>query len=339
MDSNRQYKCLHKQKFSINNYSLVPIRHNDNEEIRTWRNDQIDLLRQNTFLSKEEQIKYFETVIANLFVEENPKQLLFSLLYNESLIGYGGLVHIDWENKNAEISFLTSKERAENKNNFEQDWLNYLELIKRVATHINFIKIYTYAYSIRTNLFPLIEKFGFEREAVLKNHVVINKHKKHVFIHSLFCDEIYYRKASKDDLKIYFKWANDSEVRKNSFNSTEISIENHTKWFLNKIVDDKTLMLVFFNSKNEPIGQARIEDNENETIIGVSVNREHRKTGYANRIIFNASKYFMQTKNKSITAYIKKDNLASIKAFQDAGYKFVSNINIQGHESIKLVFS
>ncbi|MCA0431110.1 MAG: GNAT family N-acetyltransferase [Bacteroidetes bacterium] len=339
MLNNRQYKCLYKQEFSINNYSLVPIRHNDNEEIRNWRNDQMDLLRQSTILTKEDQINYFETVVANLFVEENPKQLLFSLLYNEKLVGYGGLVHIDWINKNAEISFLTSKERSNNPNTFEQDWLNYLDLIKRVANHINFIKIYTYAYSIRTNLFPIIEKSGFEREAVLKNHVIINKHKKHVFIHSFFCDEIYYRKASKDDLKIYFKWANDTEVRKNSFNSDKISIENHTKWFLNKVVDEKTLMLVYFNSKNELIGQARIEEKENETIIGVSVNNEHREMGYANRIIFNASKHFKLLKDKSITAYIKKDNIASIKAFKNAGYKFTSNEIIQGHESIKLIFT
>jgi RimJ/RimL family protein N-acetyltransferase len=137
---------LSKSIFTTNEYKLIPIRYNDREAIRNWRNEQIHLLRQSKELTSKEQDNYFETVVANLFVQENPKQLLFSFLKDNELIGYGGLVHIDWDNKNAEISFLTPKSRTINAETFESDWSIYLKLIKSVATKLNFIKIFTYAY-------------------------------------------------------------------------------------------------------------------------------------------------------------------------------------------------
>ena len=44
-------------------------------------------------------------MVKKQFKEKQPNQLLFSFIENNLLIGYGGLVHIDWTNKNAEISF------------------------------------------------------------------------------------------------------------------------------------------------------------------------------------------------------------------------------------------
>ena len=83
------YQCLSKSVFITNEYQLTPIRYNDREAIRNWRNEQIDLLRQSKELTSKEQDNYFETVVANLFVQERPKQLLFSFLKGAELIGYG----------------------------------------------------------------------------------------------------------------------------------------------------------------------------------------------------------------------------------------------------------
>ena len=71
---------MSKSIFTTNEYKLIPIRYNDREAIRNWRNEQIHLLRQSKELTSKEQDNYFETVVANLFVQENPKQLLFSFL-------------------------------------------------------------------------------------------------------------------------------------------------------------------------------------------------------------------------------------------------------------------
>jgi RimJ/RimL family protein N-acetyltransferase len=57
----QQYKCLDKQVFSKENYSIVPIRMEDRYAIMQWRNEQIYHLRQNKLLTKEEQDVYFNT--------------------------------------------------------------------------------------------------------------------------------------------------------------------------------------------------------------------------------------------------------------------------------------
>ena len=108
---NRIYKNINSNSFNNGMYSLVPIRDEDKYDIMNWRNNQLDILRQETILSIEQQEHYFKTVVDKLFDIEEPKQLLFSFLENNKLIGYGGLVHIDWEIKTAEISFLTETSR------------------------------------------------------------------------------------------------------------------------------------------------------------------------------------------------------------------------------------
>ena len=97
------YRVLNKQTYSIDCFSLVPIRFKDKFDIMKWRNEQVYHLRQNLLLTKENQEKYFNEVVANLFKQKEPNQLLFSLLENDLCIGYGGLVHLNWSDKNAEI--------------------------------------------------------------------------------------------------------------------------------------------------------------------------------------------------------------------------------------------
>ena len=129
----RAYKCLDKNIFSNGDYSLIPIRDDDKYDILNWRNSQLDILRQQNPLTKEQQENYFKTTVAGLFDQEQPEQILWSFLVNGQLIGYGGLVHINWTNKTAEISFLTETSRNQSKDIFISDWINYLSLVNEIA--------------------------------------------------------------------------------------------------------------------------------------------------------------------------------------------------------------
>ena len=75
-----------------------------------WRNEQIDYLRQTNHLTKQDQDNYFNKIIFKQFNHQKPSQILFSFYNKNKLIGYGGLVHINWAHKNAEISFLLKTE-------------------------------------------------------------------------------------------------------------------------------------------------------------------------------------------------------------------------------------
>ncbi|MCK8141470.1 GNAT family N-acetyltransferase [Flavobacterium sp. I-SCBP12n] len=177
------YKVLHKQNFGDGNFSIVPIRFEDRMEILKWRNEQIYHLRQNKPLTAEDQDNYFLNVISKLFDADQPNQILFSYLENDVCIGYGGLVHINWLDKNAEISFIMNTELEENY--FQFHWKNYLGLIEKIAfEELNLHKIFTYAFDLRPHLYSVLESAGFSKEASLEQHCFFGGEFIDVIIHS-----------------------------------------------------------------------------------------------------------------------------------------------------------
>jgi RimJ/RimL family protein N-acetyltransferase len=270
----RGYKCLPNNNFCKENYALIPIRDEDKYDIRDWRNNQIDILRQESFLTSEQQEHYFKTVVDKLFDVEEPKQLLFSFLENDILIGYGGLVHIDWENKTAEISFLTETSRNKKKEQFISDWYYYLSILKIITQkYLHFKSIYTYAYDIRPNLYIALEKSGFKETKRIKDFIEINNELKDLVIHTYYFN-LKFRYAVLDDSDLYYAWANDLIVRKNSFNSTEINYEHHVNWFSNKLSSKDCLFYLFLNEENTPVGQVRIDKSNDEIVIGISIDEK-----------------------------------------------------------------
>jgi RimJ/RimL family protein N-acetyltransferase len=148
-----------------------------------WRNEQMYHLRQNKLLTNAKQDKYFKDVISQLYDADKPDQILFSYFYNNEFVGYGGIVHINWVDKNAEISFLINTELE--KNDFELHWGNFLNLIEIVAFQdLKFHKLYTYAFDIRPNLYKILESSNFKNEARLIQHCFFNGKYIDVIIHS-----------------------------------------------------------------------------------------------------------------------------------------------------------
>lgn len=182
---NSKYKCLKNQEFKINEFKILPIRFEDRYNIMKWRNEQMYHLRQSKILTIEDQDLYFVNVVKKLFEQENPNQILFSFLENDKCIGYGGLVHISWIDKNAEISFVLNTELESLY--FKKLWNVYLKLIEEVSfIDLKFHKIYTYAYDLRPKLFEVLELQGYSNEAILKNHYSYQNNYINIIIHSKF---------------------------------------------------------------------------------------------------------------------------------------------------------
>jgi RimJ/RimL family protein N-acetyltransferase len=178
----KSYKCLTKNVFRKDGFKIIPIRFQDRMDVMKWRNEQIYHLRQDKPLTEAIQNSYFENVVAKLFDEEKPNQILFSFFENDVCIGYGGLVHINWIDKNAEISFVMNT-NLENKY-FELYWVKYLGLIEQVAfKELSFHKIFTFAFNTRFILYNALESVGFVKEAVLEDHCFFNGKYLDVVIH------------------------------------------------------------------------------------------------------------------------------------------------------------
>ena len=178
----RKYRSLKRQTFKSGSYKIVPIRFEDRKDIMKWRNEQLYHLRQNKLLTEEDQDNYYNNIVSNLFDEEYPSQLLFSLLKNDHCIGYGGLVHIDWDNKNSEISFLMNTELEHI--SFNENWSVFLSLIEQIAfLELKMHKIYVYAFDLRPQLYNTLESNGFFLDGRLTEHCYFDEKYLDIVIH------------------------------------------------------------------------------------------------------------------------------------------------------------
>ncbi|HEX8507717.1 MAG TPA: GNAT family N-acetyltransferase [Hymenobacter sp.] len=168
----KTYKALPQAEFRWENYRLVPIRYEDREPIRAWRNAQLQVLRQAEPLSAEQQDAYFQRVVLPLFEQEQPGQLLFSLLHHDELVAYGGLVHISWLDGRAEVSFLADPARAAEPATYRNDFLAHLRLLGQAAFEgLKFNRLFTETYDIRPAHVAILEEAGFQLEGRLRQHV------------------------------------------------------------------------------------------------------------------------------------------------------------------------
>lgn len=140
---------------------------------------------------------------------------------------------------------------------------------------------------------------------------------------------ISFRKAKMEDLLEVYDWSNDSLVRQNSYDSLEIQIEDHKKWFSKKIEDKNTLFLIALVN-NRPAGIVRYEAEANFSVIGILVSKEFRGQSLASEILKESAKLYFKQFNLPVLAYIKKDNKASVKAFEKARYTYFKDEIIKG---------
>ena len=314
----QKYKVLDRNSFSKNEFSIVPIRYKDRFDIMQWRNEQMYHLRQASLLTKEDQKNYFKNVVANLFDKEKPDQILFSYLKDGDIIGYGGLVHINWTDGNSEISFLIKTELE--KNDFKMHWGIYLELLEHVAIkELNLHKIYTYAFDLRPHLYEVLEQSGYTKEAVLKEHCMFDGDYIDVVIHSKIFRGTKLRNATKEDLEIIFEWANDIDVRQNAFNTGSIPWEDHVNWF-NKRLNNPDFFIFILEHNDIPIGQIRFEKEDVFWKIDYSIRSESRGLGMGKKIV----KMGIEKIEGEVKAWVKKENIASCKVFEKLGFEKIS---------------
>lgn len=323
----REYKALTQQIYQNGEFEIVPIRHEDRIEIMKWRNEQIYHLRQSELLTIDKQDAYFDNTIAPLFNQEKPNQILFSFLQANDCIGYGGLVHINWIDRNAEVSFIMDTQLEES--SFSKNWSSFLICLEQLAFgELEFHKIFTYAFDLRPHLYLVLERNGFKREAVLKDHCLIGKEYKDVVIHSLLNKDIQLRKVQSLDVDLTYAWAVNKTIRQYSLNKSEITREHHKNWFNSKLIDPKCLYFIA-EKQNEPLGSFRLDiDSEESGFISYLIDPKYHGNGYGSELLrlgVRIAKDNLSIKN--VMGEVMIENKASIKAFENLGFKIIDITN------------
>jgi RimJ/RimL family protein N-acetyltransferase len=277
-------------------------------------------LRQNKPLTEKDQENYFNQVVENLFTQARPPQVLFSYLKGNECIGYGGLVHINWNDRNAEISFLIDTQREEREFHFH--WSTYLGLIEQVAfQELKLHKVYTYAFDLRPHLYSVLEANVYLKEAVLKQHAYFDGGFIDVVIHSKINERLVLRRATMDDLDTTFKWASDDTVRKFSLNTHRISFPEHKTWFTSKL-QDKNCLIFIVERDEVAIGSVRFDVNDkSEALISYLIAPELHGLGLGKSILHEAMKQLAGLeKIRVLKGVVLDENIPSIKVFERLGY-------------------
>ena len=141
-----------------------------------------------------------------------------------------------------------------------------------------------------------------------------------------------FRKAKKEDMKRVFDWSNDELVRQNSYNSEPIKLEEHEKWFYSKIKIKNNLFLIALYDGIEA-GIVRYEIKEGFTVVGISILKDFREKKLAASFLEMSAKEYFKIHEFPVLAYIKEENIASVKSFENAGYVFHEKKIIDGVSS------
>ena len=169
------YLRLQQSVFILDQITLKAISFENIEQIRIWRNMQMPVLRQSKEITETEQVEYFEKFVFPDFSENEPSQILLEIHFLSKLVGYGGLVHIDWTVSRAEISFLLNPDFEEGSAVYLQLFDQFLKLIEEIAfSNLKLNRLFTETFQFRNKHIEVIEGNNFKLEGTLRDHSIEN---------------------------------------------------------------------------------------------------------------------------------------------------------------------
>jgi UDP-2,4-diacetamido-2,4,6-trideoxy-beta-L-altropyranose hydrolase len=130
------------------------------------------------------------------------------------------------------------------------------------------------------------------------------------------------RMATLADEALLLRWANDSLVRRNSFDSRPISAQTHRHWFYRRLRKPSDCIL-FIIETNEgiPVAQVRFERHGEEWEIHYSIDVFARGRRLAANVLETALQALHGTTSiLSVFGRVKASNIASQRAFERLGF-------------------
>jgi UDP-2,4-diacetamido-2,4,6-trideoxy-beta-L-altropyranose hydrolase len=146
------------------------------------------------------------------------------------------------------------------------------------------------------------------------------------------------RDVTERDRELIWQWANDEETRKASYFQANISWDDHVRWFDSVQRQQNHKFYIVSNGYEKPVGQIRFAIDGKEAIVSFSVALEFRRSGYGKEILIKAAKkLFNETTIDQILAYVKSENMLSLRVFQKAGFCQLEDITFSEVKSCKMI--
>lgn len=135
---------------------------------------------------------------------------------------------------------------------------------------------------------------------------------------------LHVRFASQSDEHLLLDWANDNEVRQQSFSMSRIDEKTHRKWLMQRLHSkERCVFFIVETSFGLPIAPVRFEKQEgNHWELHYSIEPCLRRCGIGHSILKIALEAFLNAISGEITisARVKSVNLASRRIFEKLGF-------------------
>jgi len=104
---------------------------------------------------------------------DEPEEALVMFEHGGNLLGYGGLVNIDWTSLRGEVSYLAATDRARDLTVYVADFARFLRWVEVFAfADLHLKRIHTETWEFRTTHLQVLEEHGFQLEGRLRRHII-----------------------------------------------------------------------------------------------------------------------------------------------------------------------
>ena len=129
-------------------------------------------------------------------------------------------------------------------------------------------------------------------------------------------------------------WANDVTVRQMARNRRNITAADHARWF-SKSLSDPMRRIYVAVADNSPVGQIRLDRQEDSAQVDISTDRQWRAGGVGSYLLTNPILWDWPGLTK-LWADVRTENTASTKLFKSAGFIMTSRsgafLHFEKHE-------
>ena len=133
------------------------------------------------------------------------------------------------------------------------------------------------------------------------------------------------RRARIDDLSDLFSWRNESHARKMFRNQAEVSLEEHSRWLLEKLQDKESFIFIGEEMGLGKVGVCRIQKSltSMDYEISVVIAKELRGRGMGHKLIrLGISTFWLEIKSP-IIAWVHRTNFVSAALFTNLGFSAI----------------
>jgi UDP-2,4-diacetamido-2,4,6-trideoxy-beta-L-altropyranose hydrolase len=134
-------------------------------------------------------------------------------------------------------------------------------------------------------------------------------------------ERIVLRAAVSTDRDVIFEWRNDENTRRYFRDAAPVKHETHVAWFAGILESDDQDLLIA-ESSGEPAGVLRYDYEKEGAEVSVYMAPDQAGNGLGSETLRQGTSWVASHRPeiRCITALIHRDNAASVRAFEKAGY-------------------